>query len=148
VPTDVTLRLADRDPISLSCSDDRIHVTLRIARLEGGDHNVWRDFEVRASYAPDVQGLHVRLVRDGYVRLKGRRLSMGDQVALRGVFSKVLAQHPQVNLLGNVLIRDNRLRDLRVTQFVVRDGWIGLSIGPGDPVKARMADVSAAPRRG
>jgi hypothetical protein len=148
VPTDVTLRLADRDPISLSCSDDRIHVTLRIARLEGGDHNVWRDFEVRASYAPDVQGLHVRLVRDGYVRLKGRRLSMGDQVALRGVFSKVLAQHPQVDLLGNVLIRDNRLRDLRVTQFVVRDGWIGLSIGPGDPVKARMADVSAAPRRG
>ena len=146
VPTDVTLKLADRDPISLSCADNRIHVTLRIARLEGGDHNVWRDFEVRASYAPDVQGLHVRLVRDGYVRLKGRRLSMGDQVALRGIFSKVLAQHPQVDLLGNVLIRDNRLHDLRVTQFVVRDGWIGLSIGPGDPVKTRVANVPAAPQ--
>jgi hypothetical protein len=86
----------------------------------------------------------VRLVRDGYVRIKGRR-SIGDQVALRGVFSKVLAQHPQVDLLGNVLVRDNRLHDLRVTQFVVRDGWIGLSIGPGQPVKDRMADVPADP---
>ncbi len=71
---------------------------------------------------------------------------MGDQVALRGVFSKVLAQHPQVDLLGNVLVRDNRLHDLRVTQFVVRDGWIGLSIGPGDPVKTRVANVPAAPQ--
>lgn len=141
VPTDVKLRLADSDPISLRCSDDRIEVTLRIARLEGGDHNVFRDFEVRASYRPDIQGLHVRLVRDDYVRIKGRR-SIGDQVALRGVFSKVLAQHPPIDLLGNVLVRDERLHDLRVTQCVVRDGWIGLSIGPGSPAKDRVADMA------
>jgi hypothetical protein len=147
VPTDVRLRLAQQDPISVSCSDDRIQITLRIARLEGGDHNVFRDFEVRAAYLPDVDGLHVRLVRDGFVRLKGRRLSMGDQVALRGVFSRVLAQRPAVDLMGNFLVRDNRLHDLRVTQFVVREGWIGVSIGPGKPVKDRVADMPADVRR-
>ena len=73
---------------------------------------------------------------------------MGDQVALRGVFSKVLAQRPHFDLLGNVLVRDNRLHDLRVTQFVVRDGWIGVSIGAGEPAKTRVADAPADPQRG
>ena len=148
IPTDVTIRLADRDPIRFTCCDDRIELTLRIARLDAGEPNVWRDIEVRALYLPQVEGLHVRLVRDGYIRLKGRRLAMRDQVALRGIFSKVLAQHPQVDLLGNVLVRDPRLHDLRVTQFVLRDGWIGLSIGTGEPVKARVADAANGPRRG
>jgi hypothetical protein len=152
LPTDVTIRLADQDPIRFSCSDDRIHLTLRIAKLDAGEPNVWRDIEVRTSYAPELEGLHVRLVRDGYIRLKGRRLAMRDQLALRGIFCKVLAQHPEVDLLGNILIRDRRLHDLRVTQFVLRDGWIGLSIGlsseSGDPAKTRVADAADDPTRG
>lgn len=145
VPTDVMLRLAEHDPIMLCCADDRLHVTLRIARLEGGDHNVFRDFEVRASYRVDVQGSRVQLERDGYVRVKGqrRRLSVGDDVVLRGVFSKVLAQYPQFDLLGNILTRNDRLQDLRVTQFVMRDGWIGVSLGTGAPPPERLAGAPA-----
>ncbi|MHB0957707.1 MAG: hypothetical protein ACYC0X_18330 [Pirellulaceae bacterium] len=147
VPTDVMIRLADRDPIRFTCHDDRIELTLRIAKLDAGAPNVWRDIEVRALYLPEVEGLHVRLVRDGYIRLKGRRLAMRDQVALRGIFSKVLAQHPAIDLLGN-LVRDRRLRDLRVSQFVLRDGWIGLSLATGQPVKAHLADAIDDSRRG
>ena len=80
---------------------------------------MWRDFEVRATYAAEIDGLHLRLVRDGYIRLRGRRLSLGDQVALRGIFSKTLAQQPDFDLLGSVLVRDARLHDLRLIQFVV-----------------------------
>ncbi|MHB8969539.1 MAG: hypothetical protein ACYC3X_00460 [Pirellulaceae bacterium] len=155
LPTDVTIRLADQDPIRFSCSDDRIHLTLRIAKLDAGEPNVWRDFEVRTSYLPELEGLHVRLVRDDIIRLKGRqgrRLAMRDQVALRGIFCKVLSQHPDVDLLGNILIRDRRLHDLHVTQLVLRDGWIGLSIGllnaTGDPNKPRVADAADARKRG
>ena len=139
------LRLAEHDPIMLCCADDRLHVTLRIARLEGGDHNVFRDFEVRASYRVDVQGSRVQLERDGYVRVKGqrRRLSVGDDVVLRGVFSKVLAQYPQFDLLGNILTRNDRLQDPRVTQFVMRDGWIGVSLGTGAPPPERLAGAPA-----
>lgn len=148
VPDDVRIQLADRDPITFSCQDDRIELTLRVARLAAQDRHVWRDFEVRATYAADIDGLHVRLVRDGPIRLRGRRLSLGDQVALRGIFSKVLAQHPDLDLLGNVLLRDPRLHDLRLVQFVIRDGWIGLAVGTGNPVKIRLADAEGVPQRG
>ena len=140
IPTDVKIQLADQDAIRFSFSDDRIHLTLRIKRLDAGEPNVWRDIEVRAAYMPDLTGLHVGLVRDGHIRLKGRRLATRDQIALRGIFSRVLAQHPDVDLLGNVLVRDRRLHDLRVSQCVLRDGWIGLSVGAGEPVKVRVAD--------
>jgi hypothetical protein len=139
IPEDVTLELAKREAIFLSCDHDRIHLTLRIARLASGDRRAWRNIVVRASYGAEVEGLHLRLVRDGYIRLKGR-LSFRDQVALRGIFSKVLAQRPDFDLLGSVLVRDKRLHDLRITQFVVRDGWIGLAAGTGHPVRAHIAD--------
>ena len=53
---------------------------------------------------------------------------------------------------SNVIELHHRLHDLRVTQFVLRDGWIGLSIGlsssAGDPAKERVADAAADPKRG
>ena len=151
VPQDVTITLADRDPITFTCSDDRIHLTLRIAKLASQDEFVWRNFEVRASYAPNVDGLHLYLLRDGYIRLKamkGRGLSFRDQIALRGIFSKVLAEQPDIDLLGNILVRDKRLHDLRIIQFVLRDGWIGLAIGNGQPVKFHIADSQTDERQG
>ncbi len=140
VPEDVTILLAEKDPITFRCVDDRIHVRLRITKLSSGDGHVWRNFEARGIYGPNVDALRVGLQRDSYVRLKGRRLSTGDQIVLRGIFAKVLAQNPDIDLLGNVLVRDERLHDLRVSQFVIRDGWIGLAVGVGDPVKAHIAD--------
>lgn len=148
IPTDVKIQLADQDAIRFSFADDRIHLTLRIKRLDAGEPNVWRDIEVRATYMPDLTGLHVGMVRDGHIRLKGRRLAMRDQVALRGIFSRVLAQHPDIDLLGNVLVRDRRLHDLRVSQCVLREGWLGLSVGAGEPVKVRMADSTDKKSKG
>ncbi len=140
VPEDVTIELAARDAIAFRCSDDRLYLTLRLKKLAAGSERVWRDFEVCGIYAPTVDGLRAGVQRDSYIRLKGRRLSTGDQVALRGIFAKVLAQQPDIDLLGNILVRDNRLHDLRVTQFVIRDGWVGLAVGTGEPVKFHLAD--------
>ena len=139
VPEDVTIELAANDPISFRCDDDHIRLTLRIKKIAAGNRRPWRNFEVCGIYGPNVQGLHVGLQRDSYIRLKGR-LSTGDQVALRGIFAKVLSQNPDFDLLGNVLVRDSRLHDLRVNQFVVRDGWIGLAIGEGISARAHLAD--------
>jgi hypothetical protein len=142
VPDDVTIQLAAQDPVRFECEDDRIHLTLRITKLAGPDGHCWTNFEVRGIYVPDVQGVRVGLQRDSYIRLKGnrRRLPMRDQVALRGIFARVLAQHPDVDLLAHVLANDKRLNDLRVSQFVIRDGWIGIAIGAGHAVKMRIAD--------
>jgi hypothetical protein len=139
---DVTIQLAASDPIHFECKEDRIHITLRIAKLAAGDDHKWHNFEVRGIYMPRIKGIRVGLERDSYIRLRGyrRRLSTGDQVVLRGIFAKVLAQHPDIDLLAGVLINDSRLHDLRVSQFILCDGWIGIAVGPGQPVRVRIAD--------
>ena len=148
VPEDVTIELADKDAILFRCVGDQIHLTLCIKKIDAGNGRVWRDFEVCGIYGPVLDGLHVGVERDSYIRLKGsngRRLSTGDQVALRGIFARVLAQQPDFDLLGNVLVRDSRLHDLRVNQFVIRDGWVGLAVASGNAAKARLADDSQPP---
>lgn len=142
VPDDVTIQLAATDPIHFECKDDRIHITLRIAKLAAGDNHTWHNFEVRGMYLPCIDGIRVGIERDSYIRLKGyrRRLSTGDQVVLRGIFAKVLAPHPDIDLLAGVLINDQRLHDLRVSQFVVCDGWIGIAVGSGSPIRMHIAD--------
>ncbi len=142
VPDRVTIRFTDQDPIRFEFRDQCIYLTIRIAKLSSGDGRTWRNFEVCGMYVPDVQGIRVGLRRDSYIRLKGsrRRLSTLDTAALRTIFTKVLAKHPEVDLLANVLVRDQRLHDLRISQFVICDGWIGIAVGAGDPVKMHIAD--------
>ena len=142
VPEDVTIRMAAVEPIRFRFEKDRIHIRLRIARLTA-ERRSWRDFEVRASYAPQSEGLHARLVRDGYIKLKGRRLSFGDQLALRGVFSKVLPKKPDFDILGQTFGKDARLRQLVVNQFVMRDGWIGVALTRSGPIRMHLADRPA-----
>jgi len=139
VPDDVTIRMAAMEPIRFGFAEDRIHIRLRIARLVA-DRRSWRNFEVRATYAPQTDGLHARLVRDGYIKLKGYRLSFGDQIALRGVFSKVLPKEPDVDIVGQTLGKDPRLQQLVVSQFVMRDGWIGVAFRGGDAAHLHLAD--------
>lgn len=147
---DVTIQLATHDPVHIECKEDRIHVTLRIAKLAAGDSHRWSNFQVCGMYLPDIEGIRIGLERDSYIRLKGhrRRLSTGDQVVLRGIFAKVLAQHPEIDLLAGVLLNDKRLHDLRVSQCVICDGWIGIAVGAGNPVKMHIADgPHQSPRR-
>ncbi len=144
VPEQVTIQFVDHDPIRFEYHDQAIYVTIRIAKLSSGDGRTWRNFEVCGIYVPNIQGLHVGLRRDSYIRLKGskRRLSTLDTAALRTIFTKVMAKNPKIDLLANVLVRDARLHDLRISQLVICDGWVGIAVGPGEPVKLHIADGS------
>ena len=144
VPEDVIIQMADEEPIRFIVEEDRVEIKLRIAMLSKGREQTWKNFEVRAVYGPQTEGLQVQITRDGYINLKGQRLSMRDQVALRGVFSKVLAQNPEVDFLENAA-QDPRLSNLEVVQYVMRDGWIGVAIGHkrSGLARLRLADERA-----
>ncbi len=141
VPEDVIIQMADEEPVRFIVEEDRVEIKLRIAVLSKGRQQTWKDFEVRAVYGPQTDGLHLRVTRDGYINLKGQRLSLRDQVALRGVFSKVLAQNPEIDFMEGAT-QDPRLSALEVVQYVMRDGWIGVAIGHKQkgPARMRLAD--------
>ena len=129
VPDGVQLKFAPQDAIRVQFGHDEITVVLALEKLSH-KKRAWRHFVVRATYRPHPQHLDPTLQRVGYVRLKGRRLKVGDQVVLRGIFSKVFSRKPPVHFLGTKLAQDPRFEPFDISQYVVRGGWVGIALSP------------------
>ena len=143
LPEGVKLRLGQDRPIQIEFDDHRILVTFRIAELST-PRRKWRNFVVRGKYRADMGRLHVDLERDGGIELISEQLGFRDQIALRGIFTKVMTRNHRLNVMRGRFLEDPRLSNLGVTQFVVRDGWVGLSIGPpNSPKVATETPVTA-----
>lgn len=127
-PRDMRIDFADRDAVQIRFVNGRIEITLAVAELWKRP-TAWRDFQVRAYYKPVRQGLDLRLVRDGTVQLWGERFGAQPQIALRGIFNRVFSADRPLTLVDPKLARDPRLAGLAITQCVVTDGWLGISLG-------------------
>src|SRR5690606_20129030 len=107
----------------------------------------WNNFTVQAYYVPDYSTLDAKLVRDGIIELMGERLNFRDQIALRGIFAKVLAKDRTFNLVHEKVARDPRLQSLKIDRFVIEDGWIGLSVAGPEVNHKHVAGERHSPPR-
>jgi len=135
LPEGVTIRFADEAAVTVRFAEDHVTLAIHLAELTAGKRR-WRNFTVLGHYHPESARLDADLVRDGTIELIGKRLNLGDQVALRGVFSKVLSRQRKLSIIHPRLTNDPRLENLAVNQFDIVDGWIGISVGPK---RARIA---------
>lgn len=126
---DVAISFAVRDSLRIDCRDGRVAVTLSIARLEKSPR-VWRDFQVRAYYRVEVDGLSAKLVRDGSIRMIGRRISTGSQLAIRSIFGRVFSKNASRQLVPERIRSNPNMADQAVTQFDIDDGWVAFAMGP------------------
>jgi len=140
LPDGVEITFATSDPARVHCANGRMELVLQIAGLRQGRRH-WHDFDVRAIYRPDPQRLSAAFEREGVIELGGQYQGK-PEVALRGIFSKVLSKQRKLNLLPASLAEDTRLAGLEVTQLDVEEGWIALAIGP-----SRAAAVGAAEKK-
>ncbi|HEV2972027.1 MAG TPA: hypothetical protein VGY55_18785 [Pirellulales bacterium] len=132
LPEGVHLTFAKNDPIRVRCDGNHLELILNIGEIRDGRRH-WHDFEVRAAYRPVARGLAAQFEREGTIELGGQYKGK-PEIALRGIFSKVLSRERKLNLLPPALAVDPRLAGLEVTQFVVEGGWIGTAIGPARSV--------------
>lgn len=130
IPTGVTLRFAEDEAVRVCCEQGRVVVTIRIAELKRGRRNRWTNFAVRAYYVADSTQLEANLVREGTIELAGRHIRVGDRLVLSGIFSKALSRSRPFRMINRGLSESAALQDLRVTQFVITDGWVGVALGP------------------
>ncbi|MCA9197404.1 MAG: hypothetical protein KDA87_07690 [Planctomycetales bacterium] len=128
LPQDVTLRLAQVEPIRFEFSDNRVLLVFRIAELHVGQKQ-WRNFIVKARYRADFCKTHVDLQREGGIELISERIGFRDRIALRGIFTKVTSGDHRFSILRGRFEENPRLAQMEPTQFVAEDGWIGLSLG-------------------
>jgi len=128
----VVIEFAAHDAIQFKFDHDRLELILRIKELSRGRDKI-KNFAVHVHFLPVVEGLDVRLVRDGTLQFAGRRLKAGPRFVLHSVFGKVIAKDQEIGLLALGTREDPRLSGLMVTQLVIHDGWVGLALGPHHP---------------
>src|SRR5690606_29817551 len=127
---DTQIQFASTRPVTIEIEDDVLWITLRVMRLsrEGGID--LRRFIVRAAYRCEVDGLSARLVRDAHLRISGPGMSMRDRLPVRAIFNKVFSARRPLPLTAPRLVEHPAMEGLAITQLELRDGWIGLAIGP------------------
>ncbi|MBW3597851.1 MAG: hypothetical protein KY475_11320 [Planctomycetes bacterium] len=143
LPADIVVRFADEEPLRVDLLDGLARVTIRLAELET-DHRRWRNVMSRAYYRGVSDGLSARMVRDGHIELTGDHLRLRDQLALRAIFAKVFTERRELILTPEKVVTAPQLKGAEVTQLVIRDGWLGLAIGPKRP-RPTTAEIKRTP---
>ncbi|QDS97169.1 hypothetical protein [Adhaeretor mobilis] len=132
LPARAKIEFAKSDAVRIRCDGDRLELCLSFAELSRGRDRI-RNFEVHAFFKPRLDGLQVKLVRDGTLQFAGPRLRTGPRVVLHSVFGRLLNKDQELPLLAERLQDDSRFTGLMVTQLVIEDGWIAMALGPYHP---------------
>lgn len=132
LPRAAKVEFAKHDAVRVVCHGDRIELILNIVELRHGRDHI-RSVGVHAFFRPVVDGLEMKLVRDGTLQFRGAHLRTGPRMVLHSVFGKLLPKDQEVALLAPTMNGDPRFAGLMVTQLVIDDGWVAVSIGPARP---------------
>lgn len=129
---DVTIRFNEARPITVEFEDNRMWLTLRVASLEQPGRIHLKNFTIRTSYLPTVDGLKAELTRDGVISVDGQRLAIRDKVPLRAIFSRVFSNRSTIPMVSDELLKDPRATGLAVSQLELRDGWLGIAVSESE----------------
>lgn len=132
LPRGAKVEFAKHDAVRIICHGDRIELILNIVELRNGRDSI-RGVGVHAFFRPVVDGLELKLVRDGSLQFSGAHLRTGPRMVLHSVFGKLLPKDQELPVLAANLNDDPRFVGLMVTQLVIDDGWVAVSIGPARP---------------
>jgi hypothetical protein len=132
LPRAAKVEFAAHDAVRVRCHGDRLELILKIVELRHGRDSI-RGVGVHAFFRPVVEGMEVKLVRDGTLQFDGAHLRTGPRLVLHSVFGKLLPKDQEAPVLAANLGEDRRFAGLMVTQLVIDDGWVALSLGPARP---------------
>lgn len=129
IPADIELTFAKTDPLTVRCEAGSIELRLALEELSRAGKS-WRDFTVRVKFKTEVVDGRTCFVRDGGVKISGPKLSIASQIPVRTVFAKVFPDDMRVVIWPDKFRNDPRFADLDIEQVDIRDGWIGMALGP------------------
>ncbi len=123
------VQFAQQQPVRVQLHQGEVRLHLRLARL-ATPRRSWRNLNVQVRYRPVRQGRWYYLQRTGYVELSGQLRSLGDELVVRGIFNRIFHRQRRWPLYPPAWRQDRQMNHLALTQCVIQDGWLGLSLGP------------------
>ena len=127
-PEDVIIRFMDVHPMTIEFADGRMWLTLRIASLEQPGRIQLKNFTVRTSYIPTVEGLRASLERDPLISVDGHRLGSKDRFPIRAIFTKVFAGNSAIPMVAESLISNPLAQGMQVSQLQMEQGWLAIAV--------------------
>ena len=143
LPEDLYIYFATEDPIRVRFDQGEIKLCLRLDGLARGDQE-YGGIDVGVTYKVDFRGPVPMLTRGESVSLSGRPISFRDRMAIQGVFAKVFPKDKRIPLAVHQLSKDPRFATLTLSQIVLQDGWLGLSLSDA---QSSIASANQAPLR-
>lgn len=136
IPRDVYLTVAPVQGIDVRFEDGRVRLVMTMQKLEVQPHT-FRNFQVTAFYEPVIEDGVPVLQRVGALQLVAPRMRRRHRLAVRGIFLKAFSENRPWRLLPESVVDDPRLAHLAISQFVVREGWIGVALSPRGAASVR-----------
>ena len=119
---------ANYDPIRIDLQDGMVRIELNLKSLKVGKKGkTWRNITISSNYQPEVQGAQIRLTQASPVKVKGRRFRLGDQIAVRAIFTVVLPKQYTFDTVPKRLNRNMNGFELVIEQLSIADGWVGIT---------------------
>ncbi|MDO4575070.1 MAG: hypothetical protein Q4D98_07640 [Planctomycetia bacterium] len=135
IPVDMQFTFSPYDAVSVRILERQFIFRLSFRELKI-DRHTWKNFTIEVPFWVEYGGFQAVLKRDGVIRLIGR-MPISQQIACRGVFSKIFPKELERNILTQEIMRDPRFSMLCINQCVLQDGWLGVSLNYSPTVSQR-----------
>ncbi|GEM_PF-5814371 len=138
-------RFAQHRPVVVHMSQGKVWLHIHLAELVTTKHR-WQNLSVQVGYRPVRKGRWFYLQREGHVKLQGQLGgTLGSSLIVRGIFNRIFPSKRQWPLFPPAWEQSPLLDRLAMTQCVVEDGWLGISLGPKEQLSvARRGSASEA----
>lgn len=122
---ELSFTFADSNALTVRIHEGQFLVRLGLKELQA-DGKRWKNFAIEVPYLLETDEKAVFIQRASAVRLIGR-IPFGQQIAVRGIFSKVFPKTEKKNILPEMFTKNPRFESLVLNQLVLQDGWLGVS---------------------
>lgn len=128
-PDNIWFTPAVENPLRFRCEQGQLVLELRLDRIEG-PRRVGENLQATVFFQPQIIDGQPQLVRVGAIHLRSDTLSRRALLMYRLLFNKLFDDDRPLELAPTGWQTDPRWEGLTVTQFDIRDGWIGAAVGP------------------
>ena len=119
---------AKYDPIRIDLQEGKVRIELNLKSLKVGKKGkTWRNITIASTYTPEVVGAQIHLAQHSPIEVKGRRFRLGDQIAVRAIFTVVLPKEYTFQTIPSQLQDSLNGFSLAIEQLKISDGWAGLT---------------------
>ena len=140
------------DPFRIDFDEGKVGISLNLKSFQVGKGKTWKKLSIKGTYNAQIEnGFTVKLIQsDDGLKLTGRRLNPADQIAIRLICGALFPSEFSVKLMPEHLGSQLSVNTLQASQFVLANGWIGISVDDAARIASRQqqSQHSPQPRQG